>query len=100
MSYEIHGTGANRLLVVPMVAAHRWRFMQVKDGQAVRVKFTRAGKRLLAVVSDTVLVYKKPHANAFHYEYMQANRGALSRGEPGADPDRILDNMLEYIEAI
>ena len=100
MSYEIHGTGANRLLVVPMVAAHRWRFMQVKDGQAVRVRFIRAGGRLLAVISGTVLVYKKPHANAFHYEYMQANRGALSRGEPGADPDRILDNMLEYIEAI
>ena len=100
MSCKIHGTGASRLLVVPMVAAHRWRFMQVKDGQAVRVKFTRAGGRLLAVVSSKVLVYKKPLVNAFHFEYMQANRGALSRGEPGADSERILDNMLEYIEAI
>lgn len=100
MSYNIHGTGADRLLVVPMIEAHRWRFMQVINGQAVRVKFTRAGKRLLAVVSSKVLVYKKPHANAFHYEYMQANRGALSRGEQGADSERILDNMLEYIEAI
>ena len=100
MGYEIHGTGADRLLVMPTRDAHRWRFMQVKDGQAVRVTFMQAGKRLLAVVSDTVLVYKKPHANAFHYEYMQANRGALSRGEPGADSERILDNMLEYIEAI
>lgn len=97
MSYNIHGTGASRLLVVPMREAHRWRFMQVKDEQAVRVKFTQAGKRLLAVVSDTVLVYKKPHANAFHYEYMQANRGALSRGEAGADSDIVLDNLLEYV---
>ena len=48
MSYKIHGAGASRLLVMPMGEAHRWRFMQVKDGQAVRVKFTRAGKRLLA----------------------------------------------------
>ena len=100
MSYKVHGAGASRLLVMPMMEAHRWRFMQVIDGQAVRVKFTQAGKRLLAVVSDTVLVYKKPHANAFHYEYMQANRGALSRGEPGADSDMILDNMLEYMETL
>ena len=100
MGYKIHGTGASRLLVMPTKEVHRWRFMQVKDGQAVRVKFTQAGGRLLAVVSDTVLVYKKPHANAFHYEYMQANRGALSRGEPGADSERILDNMLEYVETI
>ena len=100
MSYKIHGTGASRLLVLPMREAHRWRFMQVKDGQAVQVKFTQAGGRLLAVVSSKVLVYKKPHANAFHYEYMQANRGALSRGEPGADSDIILENMLEYMETI
>ena len=98
--YSVHGTGNRRVLVVPAAMAHRWRFVQVLDGQPAAIKFKRAGAKLLAVVSDKVLVYRKPHASTFHYVLMQANRGALSRGEPGANSDRILDNMLEYIEAI
>ena len=99
--YQVHGQGASRLLVVPRLQAHRWKFMQVIDDKKELVKFRQAGSKLLAVVSDTVLVYKKPHANAFGAEVLKSNRLKYWSGsdEP-LDYDRILDNMLEYVEAI
>lgn len=99
--YQVHGTGDSRLLVVPRLQVHRYKFMQVVDGEKQLVKFKQAGSKLLAVVSDAVLVYKKPHANAFGAEVLKSNRLKYWSGssEP-LDYDRILDNMMEYIEAI
>lgn len=96
MQYSIHGVGAERVLMVASNVSHRFKFLE--NNQAV--KFRRSGGKLVAAVHNKIAVYKKPHSNTFHFEYMQANRSSLSRGEGGANSERILDNMLEYIETI
>jgi hypothetical protein len=65
-----------------------------------RIRFKREGSKLVAFVKGKIAVYKKPHTNKFHREYMRQNGLALYRGLPGCDSEQLTDNMLEYIEVI
>lgn len=96
--YTIDRAGDLRIITIPKLDSMKYRFYKYNTKE--RIKFTTIGAKLQAVVSGKIVAYKKPHANNFHFELMQANRGALSRGEGGADSERILDNMLECIEII
>ena len=99
--YQVHGTGDSRLLTVPRLQVHRWKFVQIVDGEKIAVKFQHAGSKLLAVVSGTVLVYKKPHPSVYGGEVLKSNRLKYWSGSNAPlDYDRILDNMMEYVEAI
>lgn len=70
------------------------------DSDGLRqVTFKQAGTRLIAAVNGKILVYKKPHSANFHKEYMLANSRAYWLGLQ-ADPDMIIDNMLEYVETL
>lgn len=97
--YTIHDVGTGRLLELNIHASHRFRFKQLVDGEWLPVKFKRAGAKLLAAVSDTVQVWAMPNAQQFHYEYMTQNARALWLSVP-MEHDRLVDNMLEYIEII
>lgn len=94
--YSIQGEGVQRVLVVAKAAAHRFRFTNDKR-EPVRLRI--AGSKLVAVVSGAVVVYAKPTANEFHRELMQHNARAMWCGLQ-SDPDRLVDNMLEYVETI
>lgn len=95
--YTIVGDGESRVLTVLANCSLRYRFWH-KDGLE-QVQFKSAGSRLIAVATGSVLVYKKPHAMQYHKEYMLANARAMWLGLQ-SDPDRLLDNMLEYVETI
>lgn len=94
--YSIQGEGVQRVLVVAKAAAHRFRFTTEKR-ETIRLK--QAGSKLVAVVAGAVVVYSKPTANEFHRELMQHNARAMWCGLQ-ADPDRLVDNMLEYVETL
>ena len=98
MSYQVERAGALRIITMPKLDGMRFRFYKYDTKE--RIKFTTIGAKLQAVVNGKIVAYKKPNSNNFHFELMQANRGALSRGEGGADSERILENMLECVEII
>lgn len=97
LAYSVHGSGDNRVLVVAGSSAHRFRFWQ--DAGSSIVQFKKSGGKLIASVTGKVMVYKKPNAHEFHRELMAANSRALWLGLQ-SDPDRLVDNMLEYVETI
>lgn len=97
--YTIHDAGDSRILELDANASHRFRFKQLVEGEWLPVKFKRAGSKLLAAVGDTVQVYKMPQAGQFHYEYMAQNARALWLAVP-MEHDRLVENMLEYVEII
>lgn len=99
MQYTIHGVGDNRVLEVKAEASLRYKFKQVINGEWAPVAFKRAGNKLLAVVSDTVSVYRLPNAQQFHYEYMAQNARSLWLAVP-MEHDRLVENMLEFVEFI
>lgn len=98
MAYTVDTAGELRIITMPKVDGMRFRFYKYDSKE--RVKFTIIGAKLQAIVQGKIIAYKKPNVNHFHFELMQANRGALSRGEGGADSERILENMLECVEII
>lgn len=98
-AYEVHGTGERRLLVVYGNHIQRKKFYQVVDDEKKDIKFIPAGNKYLAVVSDTVLVYDKPSLNSIHKEAMKHNARAQWLGVM-PQFDRLVDDMLEYSEAI
>lgn len=93
--YTIEKLNESRLLVVPANEQHRWKFYN-PDKTAVR--FRRKDNKCYAIIGEQVLVYKKPNAHQFHKELMRENGLALYRGLPGCDSERLLENMLEFIE--
>jgi hypothetical protein len=96
--YTVEGSTDIRLVTLLHSASHRYKFYSFDTSQ--RIKFKKNGARLYALVQGKVVVKKTPHTNHFNFALMQANRGALSRGEKGADSERILENMLECVEVI
>ncbi len=97
--YSVHHiTNDVRMIELPVSASLRYRFNRFDN--KTRIKFKKEGSKLVAFVRGKIVVYKKPRATQYHYQLMQANRGALSRGECGADADRLLENMLECVEVI
>lgn len=99
MHYTMHGVGNNRVLELNASASLRLKFKQLVGDEWLPVKFKRAGNKLLAVVSDTVSVYKLPNIQQFHYEYMAQNARSLWLAVP-MEHDRLVENMLEFIEFI
>lgn len=97
MNYCIHGTGETRILEVVAANAHRLRFWH-KDG-IEQIHFKKVGAKLVAVVTGGVMVYRLPNVNDFHRELMAMNGRALWLGLQ-ADTDRLVENMLEYVETI
>lgn len=97
--YTVHGVGLTRVLELDANASHRYKFKQLLDGDFIAVKFKRKGGKLLAVVSDTVQVFKLPNAQRFHYEYMTQNARSLWLSVP-LEHDRLVENMLEFVELI
>lgn len=97
--YTVQGIENNRVLVVDVNASMRYKFKQLVDGEYIPVKLKRAGSKLIAVVSDTVAVYKLPNAQAFHYEFMVQNARSLWLAVP-LEHDRLVENMLEFVEVI
>jgi hypothetical protein len=83
--------------MVVAATAHRLRFWHKDGGE--QVQFRKAGSKLIAAVTGGVMVYKLPKVNEFHREYMAHNARALWLGLQ-SDPDRLVDNMLEYVETI
>ena len=106
--YSIHGTGASRVLVVDFHKSKRLRFY---EGNTL-IKFTRKGGQLIAAVTKLVRVYRLPTERDFHKEYMQHSRvsqwlgsAQLSECYTGtlpiiADPERLVNNMLEFEEEL
>ena len=78
----------------------QFKFKNITSEGSIPVKFKASGSKALAIVGESVMVYKKPNAQQFHYELMKANGIALYRGMSSADSDLLLDNMLDYIETI
>ena len=97
--YTVEGTGESRVLMLQKTHAHRFRFSQIIGKELLPVKFKVAGSKLVAVVSDCVMVYKLPNAHSFHKEYMAHNARAQWMGLE-SQPDRLVDNMMEYVESI
>ncbi len=97
MVYQIHGEGDNRVLELQASSSHRFRFWH-RDGKE-QIKFKQSGGKLIAAVTGKLLVYKLPNAHEFHREYMAHNRTALWLGLQ-ADTDRLVDNMLEFVEEL
>ena len=95
--YTIMGDGPVRVLTVSADRSLSFRFWH-KDG-AEQVRFKQSGPRLIAATTGGVMVYHKPHALQYHKEYMFANARAMWLGLQ-SDSDRLLDNMLEYVETI
>lgn len=94
--YTITGENDNRILTLVAASAHRFRFF---DSAGYQVKFQQVGSSLIAAVKGKVDVYKMPKSNDFHREYMAHARTALWLGLQ-ADPDRLVDNLLEFEETI
>lgn len=97
--YTIEGKGKSRILLLQGAQAHRFKFSQIIGEKLEPVHFKRAGGKLIAVVSDCVLVYKVPNAHKFHKEFMQHNARAMWMGMQ-SQPDRLLENMLEFEETL
>lgn len=97
LPYSIMGEGDTRVLTVLHNSSMSLRFYH-KEGKE-QVQFKRSGARLIAAVTGSVLVYKKPNAHEFHRELMAHNGRALWLGLQ-SDPDRLVDNMLEYVGTI
>ena len=97
--YTVQGLSDTRVLTLDVNASMRFKFKQLVENEYTPVKFKRVGSKLLAVVSDTVAVYKLPNAQAFHYEYMTQNARSLWLSVP-IEEDRLLENMLEFVEVI
>lgn len=95
--YSIHGTGESRVLELQASSSHRFRFWH-KEGKE-QVRFKKMGGKLIAAVAGIVTVYKMPSANDFHREFIAHNNKALWLGLQ-SDAQRLVDNMLEYIEQI
>lgn len=95
--YTIMGDADTRVLTILANCALRYRFWH-KDGLE-QVVFKPSGPRLIACTIGPVMVYKKPNAMQYHKEYMIANARAMWLGLQ-SDSDRLLDNMLEYVETI
>ena len=98
-AYSIHGVGSSRLLTVDVNASMRYQFKQLVGDTFQRVIFKRTGSKLIAVVSDTVQVFKKPNAIQYHYEYMTQNARSLWLSVP-MEEDKLIENMLEFVEFI
>ncbi len=96
--YSIIGKGNNRLLVIPTNRLLSYRFM----ANGKRIRFVSVGNQSIAKVGRKVRVYRKPNANTFHKELARQNSLAWWRGQGSTpvDTERLLTNMLEYIEAI
>jgi hypothetical protein len=94
--YNIQGEGT-RVLTVLTARSLSFRFYH-KDGKE-QVRFRQAGPRLIAAVTGSVMVYKKPNAMQYHKELMQHNARAMWLGLE-SDPSRLIDNLLEYVETI
>lgn len=97
--YTVMGSDNNRVLMVANNAMQRFKFKQVIDSKITPVKFKRVGSNCVAVVSDTVMVYKKPHASKLHYEFMRNNRLGLA-GWGKVDHDTLIETLLEYEKSI
>lgn len=97
MQYSITGQGDERVLMVVASSAHRLRFWHLGGGE--QVQFKRVGSKLIAAVKGAVMVYKLPNVHDFHREVMAANNRALWLGLQ-SDTNRLVENMLEYVETI
>ncbi len=98
--YTISGdVKQSRLLSVVKASMQRFRFFTIEGTEHVPIKFNTVGGKCIAAVNGLVMVYVVPNSNDFHREYMQHNARAMWCGLQ-ADPDRLLDNMLDYVEAI
>lgn len=99
--YEIDREGDSGILSIYANASHRYKFWQIdSEGNKAPISFKRAGSKLMAAVVGDIAVYKKPNPNEFHREYMRENGLAMYRGLAGCDHDRLVENMLEYVEII
>lgn len=97
--YSVDGEGDDRILSVQATASHRYKFWQIIDGNREEIHFKKIGSKIMGVVSSQVIVFEKPNAQQYHREYMQHNARAMWCGMQ-AQPERLLENMLEYVEII
>lgn len=97
--YSVSGVGDDRLLIVQKSQMQRFRFMQLHDNVQTAIKFVCAGSKMIASVKGHVMVYKVPKVNEYHREYMRHNARAMWCGM-SSDPERVLNNMLEYHETL
>lgn len=101
--YEVFTSDKEKLVQMPANEMFKWKFYTVKTSRKgipkrVPIKFEKIGSKLYGGTRGRLLVYKKPHAQTFHIQLMLENSRALRDGVLGADSDKIMENMLDFVE--
>lgn len=115
--YTVVEGKSSKILIVPAKERYKWRFyrsvQQMRKG--VQVKLMDLGDELILEYKGTVLVYKIPSINDYHFEVLRQSKlaGFLSKPtnycpekqpngvqEMVADHEALLENMVEFQEKI
>ncbi len=107
--YSVYGSKQedSRILMVPRNEQHRWKFFKKVGDKRTPLKLKGEGGSLYALLDTRTEVWKKPSAHDYHWEVMRLNsrqffvNGAVDNPQPVMpDYDALLENMLEFVEAI